>query len=100
MNILPLGASPANPAPVHTVIAAAERFLAIGGRLMISPRGRLLTAIDFGLLYITAPEDGVRRETARTFRRASLQRGSTRRLKRMVITRGKPVSGWLVLEAI
>jgi hypothetical protein len=82
------------------VIAAAERFVAAGGRLMISPRGRLLTAIDLGMIYVTAVENEARRESARAFRRATLRRGSVRRLRRLVVTQGKPVGGWLVLEAL
>jgi hypothetical protein len=95
----PFSASPGRAARIvqtHPVIAAAERFLSIGGRLMISPHGRYVTAIDGALLLRDLPGVEERREIGRQFHEATRPKGSTQRLRAVIRKRGRPVNGWLV----
>lgn len=119
MTNLQAGTRPANPAPrvppapnslaakyrrlaPSAVIAAAEAFLLIGGRLMIDPRGKFEEAINLDLLFGLQLSDDraeANMSVARVYDRARSRRGAVLTLKAMVRQRGTATAnGWIVLR--
>jgi hypothetical protein len=78
------------------LVLATERFVAAGGRLMLSPRGRLVSVINSDLVVTRTPVAEERLEIAAAFRQARMSPGSSRRLKYMVGRHGMPAAGWRV----
>jgi hypothetical protein len=77
----------------------ASRFLAIGGRLMIHPSGRLEFGINMHpMLALDTPESERRRLLRRTraARRLIDRRGG--QVAALIQQHGRPVSGWSVWE--
>ena len=82
----------------------AEGFVAIGGRLMVDPAGRFMSAIDMARLFErTWPEPqepepfAERRAIAAAYTRAEQRRHHRRELAEMVRQNGNATAnGWLV----
>lgn len=77
----------------------ASRFLAIGGRLMIHPSGKLDFGIDMHRMLSTSTPDRERRRLLRRTRATSRlidRRGD--QIAALIHQHGKPVSGWAVWE--
>jgi len=94
---LQMGTAPAN-APA--CITAAEQFIAIGGRLLINPRGKFEYRIDLDLLIDRAiPADlaAFRFRIARRLKAAVRNGGAVARIKRHIRERGQPHYGWFML---
>lgn len=96
-SLIQPGAAPAN-APA--CIAAAEQFIAIGGRLLINPRGKFEYRMDLDLLIdrsISGEIAAHRFRVARRLKAAARNGGAVARIKRHIRERGQPINGWLML---
>lgn len=87
-----------------SVVTSARSFLAIGGRIMIDPKGRLFSTIDLKLLLERTwpdPEPPApferRRRVAKLYDR--VEQSNKPEIVHLVTKHGKPVNGWLVWEA-
>lgn len=94
-----------NTNTLRKLTQAAGRFVAIGGRLMIDPRGRYMTGIDAARLFERTwpnPQDPApfvhNRDVARRFTEA--ERGREADLMELIRQRGKLTHhGWIVWGA-
>jgi hypothetical protein len=81
------------------VEAAARRFLAIGGRVMIWPDGRLQGAISVAAIYslnLTPEQTREREAVSRNFSRA--EHGARATLADLTRTNGRPENGFIIWE--
>lgn len=94
--------SGSRPANTPNSITLAERFIAIGGRLMINPAGRFEPAIDPWVILgsnVSDDDRETRFSVSRAFYRQLKRGGAVKRLKRLVEAEGVHTKhGWMVLD--
>ncbi len=83
--------------------STARAFLAIGGRIMLNPEGRLESAISMDRLFERTwpnPEPAEAFEARRRVHRRydRVERRHPAELRQIVQERGEPVNGWLVWQ--
>lgn len=76
-------------------------FMAAGGRLMVSPAGKLVTGGNFAWMFSNSSAREARRSytIGRRFYRRLRNPSFERSVKQLVVEQGEPVNGWLVLKA-